>query len=95
MRELGAHADAACRALGAAAAAADLDVLILLGAQADLVRASAVDAGMDPRRVIVVADHDEAASRVRAVVREGDVVLLKGSRGAALERVLQRLEQEA
>jgi UDP-N-acetylmuramoyl-tripeptide--D-alanyl-D-alanine ligase len=95
MRELGAHADAACRALGAAAAAADLDELILLGVQAHLVRASAVDAGMDPRRVIVVADHDEAASRVRAVMREGDVVLLKGSRGAALERVLQRLEQEA
>jgi UDP-N-acetylmuramoyl-tripeptide--D-alanyl-D-alanine ligase len=95
MRELGEHAEVACRELGTAAAAVELELLVLLGAQALLVRESALAAGMDPSRVLVAADHDEAARRLRAAVRAGDVVLLKGSRGATLERVLQRLEQEA
>jgi UDP-N-acetylmuramoyl-tripeptide--D-alanyl-D-alanine ligase len=92
MRELGEHADAACRELGSAAAAARLDALILLGAQAGLVEASALAAGMDATRVAVAADYDDAARRLRGELQAGDVVLLKGSRGAALERVLERLE---
>jgi UDP-N-acetylmuramoyl-tripeptide--D-alanyl-D-alanine ligase len=95
MRELGAHADAACRELGAAVAASNLAFVVLLGAQAPLVRESALAAGMDPARAVVAADHGDAARRIRETLRPGDVVLLKGSRGAALERVLQRLEQEA
>jgi len=95
MRELGAHADAACRELGAVAAAAHLDTLLLLGAQAPLVRDGALAAGMEAARVLVAADHDEAARVLRASLRAGDVVLLKGSRGATLERVLERLEREA
>jgi UDP-N-acetylmuramoyl-tripeptide--D-alanyl-D-alanine ligase len=92
MRELGEHADAACRELGRAAAAAQLDVLVLLGAQARLVETSALAAGMDASRVTVAADHEDAARRLRAALQAGDVVLLKGSRGAALERVFERLE---
>jgi len=92
MRELGAHADAACRELGAAAAAAGLDALLLVGPQAALVADSAVTAGMDPTRVVLARDHDDVARRLRAVLRCGDVLLLKGSRGAALEGVLHRLE---
>ena len=95
MRELGEHAEAACHELGTAAAAVGLEVLLLLGVQAPLVRDSALAAGMDASRVVVAADHDEAARRLRTTIRAGDVVLLKGSRGATLERILQRLEQEA
>src|SRR5262245_21191146 len=57
MRELGAHADAACRELGAAAAASQLDALVLLGAQAPLVREGALAAGMEEARVVMAADH--------------------------------------
>ena len=93
MRELGQHADAACRDLGIAAAAAGLDVVLLLGPQAERVRAGALAAGMEAERVTVATDHDDAARRLRALAQPGDVVLLKGSRGAALERVMQRLER--
>jgi UDP-N-acetylmuramoyl-tripeptide--D-alanyl-D-alanine ligase len=94
MRELGAHADAACRELGAAAAAVGLEALLLVGPQAALVADSAVAAGMEPARVTVARDHDDVARRLRTLLRAGDVLLLKGSRGAALEGVLHRLEAQ-
>jgi UDP-N-acetylmuramoyl-tripeptide--D-alanyl-D-alanine ligase len=91
MRELGAAAAAAHEALGGEAAAAGLDALFLLGPWAERVRAGAEAAGLAAERIVVAADHAELASRVLALCRPGDVLLLKGSRGAAMEEVLRRL----
>jgi UDP-N-acetylmuramoyl-tripeptide--D-alanyl-D-alanine ligase len=44
------------------------------------------------REVIHVGTTDEAAQALHAFAREGDVVLLKGSRSAKMERVLPVLE---
>jgi UDP-N-acetylmuramyl pentapeptide synthase len=55
------------------------------------VRAGAEAAGMDAERIVIAADHAELAARLRACCRPGDLVLLKGSRGAAMEEVLRRL----
>jgi UDP-N-acetylmuramyl pentapeptide synthase len=42
--------------------------------------------------VTVARDQDDVARRLRGMLRAGDVLLVKGSRGAALEGVLRRLE---
>jgi UDP-N-acetylmuramyl pentapeptide synthase len=42
----------------------------------------------------VAADHAAAGAGVRDFCRSGDLVLLKGSRGAALESVLAHLAGE-
>ncbi len=95
MRELGAEAEAAHEALGAVAAGARLDALYLLGPHAGLVRAGAEAAGMAADRIVVAADHEDLAARLRAACRPGDLLLLKGSRGAALETVLRHLAAES
>jgi UDP-N-acetylmuramoyl-tripeptide--D-alanyl-D-alanine ligase len=91
MRELGAESDRAHRDLGAAAAAVRLDALFLLGAHAGDVRAGAEAAGMPADRIHVAGSHEELAGLLRAACADGDLVLLKGSRGAAMEEVLRRL----
>jgi UDP-N-acetylmuramoyl-tripeptide--D-alanyl-D-alanine ligase len=94
MRELGTHAAAGHRQVGAEAAAAQLDALLVLGPHADAVRAGAEEAGMPAGRIVVATSHAELAERLRAVGRPGDLVLLKGSRGAAMEEVLRLLRTD-
>jgi UDP-N-acetylmuramoyl-tripeptide--D-alanyl-D-alanine ligase len=94
MRELGTETEAAHEALGRTAAGTPLDLLVAIGPHADLVRAGAVEAGMESSRIVVAADHAEAGERLRGICRAGDLVLLKGSRGAALEAVLAHLVAE-
>ena len=91
MRELGATAASAHEALGAVAASVKLDALYVLGPHADRVRAGAEAAGLAAERITVASDHEELAAGLHAVLRTGDVLLLKGSRGAAMEQVLRGL----
>ncbi len=95
MRELGAETEAAHEELGRTAAAVRLDLLLAIGPYATLVRAGALAAGMAAARIVVADDHAVAGERLRAICRAGDLVLLKGSRGAALEAVLAHLAGEA
>jgi len=91
MRELGEETEAAHEELGRTAAAAGLDGLVVVGSHADLVRRGAIAAGMPAERITVAADQGEAAERLKVECRAGDLVLLKASRGAALESVLRDL----
>jgi UDP-N-acetylmuramoyl-tripeptide--D-alanyl-D-alanine ligase len=91
MRELGSQTAEAHRALGAVAAGVCLDALFLLGDHAGEVRAGAEGAGMGSDRIIVGSSHEDLAARLGAYCRAGDVLLVKGSRGAAMEEVLSRL----
>ena len=92
MLELGARADELHRAAGRAAAAAGVDLLLTVGGDpARALGRAAVGAGADAAGVLHCATSDEAAARAAAAVRDGDVVLVKGSRGVGTDRVVTRL----
>jgi UDP-N-acetylmuramoyl-tripeptide--D-alanyl-D-alanine ligase len=82
MRELGAEEDRYHREIGEAAAAAGIDLLVAVGPLA-----AGYAAGADGVRSVHIATVEEAVEALPALVEPGDVVLLKGSRGLALERV--------
>ncbi|MEK6606530.1 MAG: UDP-N-acetylmuramoyl-tripeptide--D-alanyl-D-alanine ligase [Myxococcota bacterium] len=94
MRELGDEAARLHTEVGAAVAVAGLDLLVCVGDAAAAIADGAVAAGMPVARVVRVADAAAAADAVRARTHPGDLVLVKGSRGARLEEVLANLERE-
>jgi UDP-N-acetylmuramoyl-tripeptide--D-alanyl-D-alanine ligase len=94
MRELGTETDVAHEELGRVAAGCALDLLVVLGPHASLVRDGAIAAGMAAGRIVLARDHTEAGAGLRDFCRGGDLVLLKGSRGASLESVLTHLGSE-
>lgn len=91
MLELGPLTEKAHAKLGEDVARLGVDVLIAVGSQARCVVEAARRAGMPAKAVFACTDSDEAAEAAQHIVRPGDVVLIKASRGLALERVAQRL----
>jgi UDP-N-acetylmuramoyl-tripeptide--D-alanyl-D-alanine ligase len=95
MLELGDHAVALHQDVGRAAAASLVDLLVAVGGEpAAALAAAAVDAGLPRAQVRHVATSDEAADAAAALVRPGDLVLIKGSRGIRTDRVVDRLKAE-
>ena len=90
MLELGGTADAEHRSLGAYAADHGLSRVIALGEFAEAVVAGAEHAGTAVRAE-VAGDRDDAVRRVLAGVAPGDVILVKASRGLALDTVAAAL----
>ncbi|HEU4427592.1 MAG TPA: UDP-N-acetylmuramoyl-tripeptide--D-alanyl-D-alanine ligase [Myxococcota bacterium] len=91
MGELGAHAEAGHRSVGALAGELRVDALYALGEHAALVREAALAGGLTAERTHVAASHDEIAAALRNVLRAGDVALVKGSRSMRMERVVEAL----
>ena len=92
MFELGKQSAKEHRQLGRIAAQARIDRLYLLGDQAGAVRYGALRAGMKAHQVTIGADHGDLANRLRQQVGRGDWLLVKGSRGMKMEKVLQALK---
>lgn len=92
MLELGDRAIDLHEACGRHAAACGIERLITVGgAPAARLGAAAEAAGLAGTAVTHVATSDEAAAVAAADVRAGDLVLVKGSRGIATDRVVARL----
>lgn len=90
MGELGEAAAAGYRRVGESVAAEGLDALVTVGPEAEAIGIAARQAGM--RAAHAVGTTAEAARLLRSLARPGDLILLKGSRSAALETVLQALD---
>jgi len=89
MAELGADAEALHRAAGQRAAAAGVDVIVSIGTQARCVSEAAAGASSTVR-TRHFADAAAAAEGLRGMLGTGDTVLIKGSRAARLERLVQQ-----
>jgi len=95
MLELGPQSVALHERCGDVAAAAGLRYLITVGGEpARALGERAVAAGMARQTVVHVATSDEAAAEAVRVVRAGDLVLVKGSRGIGTDTVVDRLKAE-
>ena len=93
MLELGPASGELHRESGRQAAQAGIDHLIAVGgAPAKQIAEGALEAGMPAGAVQYVADSRQAAEIAVALVRPGDLVLVKGSRGTRTDIVADRLK---
>mgnify|MGYP000401683910 FL=1 len=92
MLELGDWAEKEHEKIGTYLADKKVDVLIAMGDEARFMAKAAKAAGMN--EVYTVMTHVEAAAVLRRIMRQGDTVLLKGSRGFAMEKILPYIERK-
>jgi UDP-N-acetylmuramoyl-tripeptide--D-alanyl-D-alanine ligase len=70
------------------------DILVTVGELGRLIGEEALQAGMRQEYVFMVSDADEAGLLLEEIIHTGDVILVKGSRGIRLDRVVTALGRD-
>jgi len=92
MLELGEGEKEFHRRAGEVAARAGWDVLVAVGPLADLIAEGAAGTGMNPAAIHRFSDASAAAAAIPHLVRDGDLVLVKGSRGMRTETIVDKIK---
>jgi UDP-N-acetylmuramoyl-tripeptide--D-alanyl-D-alanine ligase len=71
-----------------------VDLLITVGRLGRLIGQEALACGMSEAQVFMLADNDAAITHLRKLIVVDDVVLVKGSRGMAMEEVVNALAED-
>lgn len=90
MLELGSFAAEGHQMVGRRAADV-ADVLITVGELGALVGQEALADGKDAEAVFLARDNDDAIKKLRTILRPGDCVLVKGSRGMQMEQIVEAI----
>jgi UDP-N-acetylmuramoyl-tripeptide--D-alanyl-D-alanine ligase len=91
MAELGDLAEAEHERVGELAARLRIDRVVTVGTKAKMIAVAGVREGVEPDAVASYDDAEAALADVLAHAREGDLVLVKGSRVVGLERLAEAL----
>jgi UDP-N-acetylmuramoyl-tripeptide--D-alanyl-D-alanine ligase len=91
MAELGPIADEEHVRVGELLVRTGVDALVAVGEDARRIAAGAEREGLEPERIVRTEDPGDAARAARSFAGPGDLVLVKGSRVAGLERVVEAL----
>ncbi|MEQ9067016.1 MAG: hypothetical protein RLO18_09840, partial [Gimesia chilikensis] len=94
MLELGPDSPGYHREIGKKVACSTIDRLYVCGAQAASVAAGALEEQFPAGCIVQGADVEEIQADVFSGLEPGDVVLVKGSRGMRMERLLEYLKQQ-
>jgi UDP-N-acetylmuramoyl-tripeptide--D-alanyl-D-alanine ligase len=93
MLELGEGHDSGHASVGEAAGRT-VELLVVVGPEAEGIVEGALEAGLDATRIHHVPDVDTAIDVLRPRLRDGDAVLVKASRGIGLDRLVDALRLE-
>jgi UDP-N-acetylmuramoyl-tripeptide--D-alanyl-D-alanine ligase len=93
MLELGKHTGAEHRKVGAHAAKT-CDLLFTVGFRARDIAQGALDSGMPDAAILQYEDAGKAGRELQTMMREHDVILVKGSQSMRMERIVEEVMQE-
>jgi len=92
MGELGAESEQGHREVGETAATLGVDHLIAIGEMGEMIAQAARKAGLE--KTVAVRSTTEAAELLGEIAEPGDLVLIKGSRLARTERVMEEFSKQ-
>lgn len=93
MLELGSYTETGHREVGEAAAAIGVDYLITVGELGRLIAQGASVGGLPEARIITARDNQEALTILMDLIKAGDFLLVKGSRGMRMEEIVEPLRE--
>lgn len=93
MLELGDRQEDFHRAAGKSAVQNGIDMLITVGPLAKYMAEGALDSGMVLHNIHSFSDSEEAAREMPSLLRQNDIVLIKGSRGVKIEKIVHALKK--
>ena len=94
MLELGKHTITAHREIGEMAAGKKIDLLITVGVRAKFFADGATKAGFNKKQILSFGDSPEAARELEKIIEQGDLILIKGSQGMRMEKIVEALMSE-
>ena len=94
MLELGEASPSSHFRIGHFLSGMEVDLLFTFGDEAAAIARGAVEGGLDPEAVMHTGDRERLRAMVAEALRDGDVVLVKASRGMRLEGVAADIEKE-
>jgi len=94
MLELGKHCEAGHYDVGKYLADKRVDRLIAVGERARDIARGAKEAGMKEEYIFTFTDRDEAGHFIQNRMRQGDIILIKGSQGARMEVITKEIMAE-
>lgn len=94
MLELGTETETAHREIGFLVAELGIDFLITVGEASKITAAAAREAGLADHNVVSFAGSVEAGRFLQDILDEGDIVLVKGSQGSRMEKIVKEVMAE-
>lgn len=94
MRELGTYTAKAHREIGKVAVEKHIDYLITVGPNASLIADEAERLGMPLDNIFSFDNAEEAGRFLQDRIHQGDIILVKGSRAMAMEKVVKEIMAE-
>ncbi len=93
MLELGPVEEASHRLVGRRAREV-AHIVVAVGSLGRIIGEEAIAAGLPANRVFIADDVDEATDVLENIIETADVILVKGSRGARLDKIVFQLGQD-
>ena len=93
MMELGRHTAEEHKKAGEVVATA-CDLLVTVGLRSRGIAESAIDTGLDEDSVLQFDTSLEAGEYIKNIIKEGDIILVKGSQGSRMEKVVKEIMAE-
>ncbi len=91
MLEIGAYTEEGHQSVGRQLYANRIDILVAVGEKSRGYIRGAKDAGMEDGQIFFFDKAEEAGRFLQNMIKEGDILLVKGSQGARMEKIVKEL----